>query len=202
MKLSEPSSAAEIDEAAEIADGEVVDDDELPRPGAGMVQAVQTLSEHEGPLPSKEWFAAVESLAPGTTKELVADYVSEREHQRAIQRKAVEIDRENFQGFAKYQNRQLLAASTVVLTIAAGGIVLIAVGHSIAGLIYLVAELAILAGVFLGRQALEGRARPPQLPGPPPDAPTGQAQPLDERAGGHPTARRSGGYSAKQNSFK
>lgn len=66
--------------------------------------------------------------------------------------------------------KELLAAWTLVALIAAGGIVLIALGESIAGLVTLVAELAILAGVFLGRQAIESKSpAPAQLPSKPDD---------------------------------
>jgi uncharacterized membrane protein len=160
-------AAAELAATDESVDGEVVDG----APNAGntpMVRAIQMLSEHQGPLPSEDWLTTAEQLAPGTTKELVADYVAERAHQRTIQTEAVQIDRENFKGFSTYQNRQLLAAWTLVALIASGGIVLIAVGESIAGLVTLVAELAILASVFLGRQAIESksaaRVQPPSQP--------------------------------------
>ena len=113
-------------------------------------------------MPSKEWLTAVEKLAPGTSQQLLDDYVAERVHQRAIQTRAVEIDRENFKGFARYQNRQLLAAWSTVTLIGAGGIVLIALGHSIAGLVALVVELAVLAGVFVGRQLIESKSVPTQ----------------------------------------
>ncbi|HEV7943901.1 MAG TPA: hypothetical protein VGP17_14015 [Solirubrobacteraceae bacterium] len=47
---------------------------------------------------------------------------------------------------------------------------LIALGESIAGLVALVAELAILAGVFLGRQVIESKSgTPPRLPSKPDD---------------------------------
>ena len=157
----DPKDSAEVDAAlaaatSEAVDGEVVDDP--PKVGdARMVQAIQMLSEHQGPLPSKEWLSTVEQLAPGTTKELVSDYVAQRAHQRAIQTEAVQIDRESFKSFSAYQNRQLLAAWTLVALIAAGGIVLIALGASIAGLVALVTELAILAGVFVGRQVIESK---------------------------------------------
>jgi uncharacterized membrane protein len=155
-------AAAELAATDEAVDGEVVDG---ASPHTPMVRAIQMLSEHQGPLPSQEWLTTTEQLAPGTTKELVADYVAERAHQRTIQMEAVQIDRENFKSFSTYQTRQLLAAWTLVALIAAGGIVLIALGESIAGLVTLVAELAILAGVFLGRQVIESKsAAPAQLP--------------------------------------
>ena len=161
--------AAELAAAGEAVDGEVVDG-ASKAPGTPMVRAIQMFSEHQGPLPSQEWLTATEQLAPGTTKELVADYVAERAHQRTIQTEAVQIDRENFKSFSRYQTRQLLAAWTLVALIAAGGIVLIALGESIAGLVTLVAELAILAGVFLGRQAIESKSpAPAQLPSKPDD---------------------------------
>ncbi len=166
---ADPAKAAELAKAGEAVDGEVVGDP--PKAGATpMVRAIQMLSEHQGPLPSHEWLTATEQLAPGTTKELVADYVAERAHQRTIQTEAVQIDRESFKSFSTYQNRQLLAGWTLVALIAAGGIVLIALGESIAGLVALVAELAILAGVFLGRQVIESKSgAPPQLPAKPDD---------------------------------
>lgn len=160
---SEPE--VEIDDLTEAVDGEIVDPaspgSSLPGNGARMTDAALMLNQHQGPLPSKEWFTTVENLAPGTTKDLVADYIAQREHQRTIQAEAVQIDRENFKLFARYQSRQLLAAWTTVTLIGAGGIVLIAVGHSIAGLVALVAELAILAGVFVGRQVIESKSDGP-----------------------------------------
>jgi hypothetical protein len=64
--------AAELAAAGEAVDGEVVDG-ASKAPGTPMVRAIQMLSEHQGPLPSQEWLTATEQLAPGTTKELVAD---------------------------------------------------------------------------------------------------------------------------------
>lgn len=141
---------AELDPSDEVLDGEVVDGPS--RKDDSMVGAAQMLSAHSGPLPSEEWLTTVEQIAPGTTKDLVADYVTERQHQRVIQARAVEIDRENFRSFARYQNLQLLAAWSLVTMIAAGGVVLIATGHAIGGLIALVVELGVLAGVFFSRR--------------------------------------------------
>jgi uncharacterized membrane protein len=165
----DPAKAAELAAAGETVDGEVVDGPAKVG-DTPMVRAIQMLSQHQGPLPSQEWLTATEHLAPGTTKELVADYVAERAHQRTIQTEAVQIDRESFKSFSTYQNRQLFAGWTLVALIAAGGIVLIALGESIAGLVALVAELAILAGVFLGRQVIESKSgAPAQLPSKPDD---------------------------------
>lgn len=137
----------------EVVDGHVADD----ATDAKMVRAVRMLSEHRGPLPSEQWLTTVEQLEPGTTRRLVDDFVAGREHERTIQTRAVEIDRENFNRFARYQTYQLVAAWSTVVIIAAGGITLIATGHAIGGLVALVTELAILAGVFVGRQMIESR---------------------------------------------
>jgi hypothetical protein len=100
---ADPAKAAEMAAEGEAVDGEVVDGP--PKAGnTPMVRAIQMLSEHQGPLPSQEWLTATEQLAPGTTKELVADYVAERAHQRTIQTE-VQIDRESFKSFSAYQNR-------------------------------------------------------------------------------------------------
>jgi hypothetical protein len=149
-------SSAELDPpTSEAVDGEVV----LGQDGADapMVRAVRMLSEHQGPLPSEQWLTTVEQLEPGTTRRLVDDFVAGREHERTIQARAVEIDRENFNRFAQYQTLQLVAAWSTVIIIAAGGITLIATGHAIGGLVALVTELAILAGVFVGRQMIQSR---------------------------------------------
>lgn len=151
------SSAGQLDrDASESVAGEIVDAlGNSDGTDASMVRAVRMLSEHEGPLPSEKWLATVEQLEPGTTRRLVDDFVVGREHERAIQARAVEIDRENFNRFARYQNLQLAAAWSTVVIIAGGGITLIATGYPISGLVALVAELAVLAGVFVGRQKAE-----------------------------------------------
>jgi hypothetical protein len=158
---SEPP--AELDQPTlESVEGEVVDDS-VERDGtdAPMVRAVRMLSEHKGPLPSEAWLTTVEGLEPGTTRRLVDDFVAGRKHEREIQTRAVEIDRENFNRFARYQNLQLAAAWSIVLTIAGGSITLIATGHAIGGLVALVTELAVLAGVFVGRQVIQARQGKP-----------------------------------------
>lgn len=157
-EAGKPQPVAEDVESPAEADGEVVDGHIAnDAADAKMVRAVRMLSEHSGPLPSEQWLKTVEQLEPGTTRRLVDDFVAGREHERAIQARAVEIDRENFNRFARYQTHQLIAAWSTVVTIAAGGITLIATGHAIGGLVALVTELAILAGVFVGRQMIESR---------------------------------------------
>jgi uncharacterized membrane protein len=147
----DPSTSEAVD--SEVVDGHAVQDGA----DASMVRAVRMLSEHQGPLPSEQWLTTVEQLEPGTTRRLVDDFVAGREHERTIQARAVEIDRENFNRFARYQTLQLVAAWSTVVIIAAGGITLIATGHAIGGLVALVTELAILAGVFVGRQVIQSR---------------------------------------------
>ncbi len=109
-------------------------------------------------MPSEQWLTAVENLEQGTTRRIVDDFVEERKHQRMMQTEALDIDRKNFRSFERYQHLQLFAAWSTVVLIAAGGIVLIALGDSIAGLIALVSELAILAGVFVGRQVIQSKS--------------------------------------------
>jgi Ca2+/Na+ antiporter len=50
-----------------------------------------------------------------------------------------------------------VAAWSIVVVIASGGITLIATGHAIGGLVALVTELASLALVFMGRQVIQSR---------------------------------------------
>jgi uncharacterized membrane protein len=145
-------------EALEALEGELADDSTAqPTGGTRMLRAVQVLMQHRGPIPSEQWLTTVEQLEPGTTRRMVDDFINEREHQRTMQSQALEIDRENFRSFQRYQHWQLFAAWSIVILIAIGGIVLIALGQSIAGLIALVSELAVLAGVFLGRQVIQSR---------------------------------------------
>lgn len=162
---SAQADAEDLEALDEILDGELVD--EAPK-DLRALRAVRTLTAHRGPLPSEQWLTTVEALHPGTTGKLVDDFLAERQHQREMQTEALSIDRENFRLFAGYQKLQLLAALVVVVLIAAGGITLVAMGDSVKGFATLIAELAILAGVFLGRQILESRHQA-SLPAPPPE---------------------------------
>lgn len=152
-----PAEAAdELTELDEELEAELVDDP-FAQPSGRMLEAVQVLMQHRGPMPSEQWLTAVEELEPGTTRRLVDDFIAERKHQREMQSEALGIDRENLASFAHQQHRQLTAAWSIVALIALGGILLIALGYSVVGLIALVSELAVLAGVFLIRQLVSAR---------------------------------------------
>jgi hypothetical protein len=116
MQLDDPDASVAADDtdnapvpgesAVDSVDGEVVGGAPVEESGADaqMVRAVQMLSEHKGPLPSEDWLTTVEQLEPGTTRRLVDDFVAGREHERAIQARAIEIDKENFGRFARYRS--------------------------------------------------------------------------------------------------
>lgn len=105
--------------------------------------------QHEGPLPSQQWLAGVERLAPGTTQRLIDDHLVQREHQRVILSEAMALDREGFRGFRLYQLLRLGAAWSLAVLFLAAAIVLIATGHAVWGIVALATELAGLCGVFL-----------------------------------------------------
>jgi hypothetical protein len=112
---------------------------------------VTTQYAHSGPLPDQRWFAEVEQVHPGATELILTDYRDQRQHEREMEKEAIALDRVSFQIFARYQTTQLLIAGGLATLLAVAGIVLIAVGLPIGGLVILIAEIAALAATFLGR---------------------------------------------------
>ena len=140
--------------------------DLVPRPEARRLppderaykDVVFTEYEHSGPLPAEHWLEAVEALHAGSTQLILEDYRDQREHVRAMERKALEIDHEDLRLFARYQTVRLVMVGLLAAVIALGGIVLIAAGKDIAGLVVLVVEIAGLVAAFYGRDRIEKRA--------------------------------------------
>jgi uncharacterized membrane protein len=108
---------------------------------------------HSGPLPGDDWLANVEKIRPGATDMILRDFEQEREHQRDMQRKAIEIDARAVRDFGLYQNRRLLLAGGFAFFLAACGLVLILLDKAVLGFVLLVGEIATLVGVFLAQRA-------------------------------------------------
>lgn len=106
--------------------------------------------EHSGPLPDEHWFQTVEQLHPGATEMLLTDYRDQREHSRDMEKRSLALDDKTLSGFIRYQMNRLWIAGSLAGLVAVAGIVLIAVGLPIVGLIFLVAEIAALVAAFFG----------------------------------------------------
>lgn len=108
------------------------------------------------PFPDESWLTTAEKFHPGTTGMLLEDFIAERKHSRAVDRRAARLDEKSFEKFAEYQNTQLALAGLIALIIAVGGIILALTDHSTAGLAVLVAETTGLVAALL----VAGRRRP------------------------------------------
>lgn len=107
---------------------------------------------HSGPLPSKEWLAEVEALHPGSTEIILKDFADERQHQRFMQMKAMDLDSRVVQDFTRYQMQRLWMAGALALFLATAGIALILLDKEIYGFVLLIAEVAGLLGVFFANR--------------------------------------------------
>src|ERR1700733_1259104 len=135
-------------EPEDVETGPAAEDVETDaRPGGEDVRLMGvniTQYAHSGPLPDQSWFQAVEQLHSGATELMLNDYRVQREHERDMEVRSFELDRESFRAFARYQTLQLVAVALIAVLIASGGIVLVAAGKSVAGLAVLVGEIAAL----------------------------------------------------------
>lgn len=128
--------------------------DSVPDPQAavraqdGAVFAAQYKS-HSGPLPGDDWLANVERLCPGATEMILTDFTEERQHQREMQRRALELDAVVVKDFGGYQHNRLLIAGGLAFFLAVCGLVLILLDRAVYGFVLLVGEIATLVGVFL-----------------------------------------------------
>lgn len=127
---------------------------------AGISRVLVAMQQTTGPLPPAEWLEAAERHHPGVTETLVQDYLAERENARELLRRTAALDHASFEQFASYQRSQLLAATTIVLVIAAGGIVLALAGKSLYGFALLVFEVAGLVLAFLSGRTRDGEQPP------------------------------------------
>lgn len=172
---SHPGGSGELESKSEASiepDGEEVDGQEVEDPNADngeFIAAVKAYS-HEGPLPGYPWFQNVEALAPGSTEKIIDDFTKERQHQREMQKHAVEIDKEGLAAFAKFQMRRIHLAALIAVVFYVGGFVLILDDKPTEGLLLLVGWTAVLIlaalyGKWKGGQPADDSA--------PPDSPEG-----------------------------
>ena len=99
-------------------------------------------SYFRGPLPSPQALREYNNAIPGLGERIVSSWEDESRHRRGLERRIVDAAIAN-------QSRGQLIAAAIALVIAGGGIVLIALGHDIAGLIALIPNLVALVGLFL-----------------------------------------------------
>lgn len=145
---SDEPATGELDALpAEAIDGEPVPDE---RP-ATTRQALREVyfQETHSPFPDQAWLRAAEELSPGTTNELVNDFLQERKHFRAMDRKAAKLDERSVETFVEYQNAQLRLAGGIAILVIVAAVVLTLVGEPLYGFALVLAELAGLASVFL-----------------------------------------------------
>jgi uncharacterized membrane protein len=109
---------------------------------------------HSGPLPSQEWFAAVEEIHPGATELILRDFAEERRHQREMQEKALDLDALHVRGFGRYQAHRLWIAGVLAFFVLVCGLVLILLDKTVYGFTLLVGEITTLAGLFLTQRLL------------------------------------------------
>ncbi len=106
-------------------------------------------SYFRGPLPSPEALRQYNEAIPGLGERIVTNWEQESFHRRSLERRLVE-------GGIRNQSRGQLIAAAIAIIVAIGGIVLIATGHSTAGLIALLPNLVALVGLFIYRSATGG----------------------------------------------
>lgn len=135
---SHPEDFGEADayalEDLEPVEGEVV---QPPGPGQQQGQTVVTAAAHAGPLPRPGTLRGYDLVVPGAAARIVTLMEDEAGHRRWVDRR-----------YVQYRHRSLAAAFVLAMTVALGGIVLIALGKSTAGLVALITELAVLLGAF------------------------------------------------------
>jgi|tagenome__1003787_1003787.scaffolds.fasta_scaffold20781011_1 hypothetical protein len=144
------------EEEPESVTGEITD--AAPEP---QFRLVVNQYEHSGPLPDQAWFQAVEPLYRGATEMILSDYRDQRDHERDMQKRSLDFDRENLRAFARYQTTRLVIAGGVALLIVTAAIVLIAVGKPVAGFAVVIAEVAGLVLAFFGTRHTEDRGDEP-----------------------------------------
>jgi len=80
---------------------------------------------------------------------ILTDFTEERQHQREMQRKALELDAVVVKDFGGYQRSRLWIAGGLAFFLAICGLVLILLDKAVYGFVLLVGEIATLIGVFL-----------------------------------------------------
>jgi hypothetical protein len=115
-------------------------------------ELVAAYEAHSGPLPNRQWFAGVERLHQGATAEIIKDYTDERQHQRVMQQKALEVDQSSLDAFAAYQLTRLRIVGSLAALIAIAGVALIFADKPLAGFVLLIGEIAGMVLAFFGRR--------------------------------------------------
>jgi hypothetical protein len=109
--------------------------------------------ERQGPPSDQEWLARIEQLHPGATEIVLRDFIEERQHQREMQRLAIELDATVIRDLSRHQTRRLWMASALGFFLVASGLAMILLDKAIYGFVLLVAEISTLIAVFLTRRA-------------------------------------------------
>jgi uncharacterized membrane protein len=138
-----PRKIESIEPDGEAVDGQEVGGSSEGDDGGEFIAAVRAYS-HEGPLPGYPWFQNVEALAPGSTEKIIDDFTKEREHQREMQKKSVDIDKDGLDAFAKFQMRRIHLAALIAIIFYVGGFILILDDKSTQGLFLLIFWTAVL----------------------------------------------------------
>jgi hypothetical protein len=110
---------------------------------------------HSGPMPSQRWLEAAEKLHPGATKIILEDFQAERDHQRDIQVKSLQLDQENLKEFSGYQRLRLLIVGGLAGFLAVAGVALIFSGKPVSGFVLLASEIAAIVAAFFGSRRLD-----------------------------------------------
>lgn len=85
---------------------------------------------------------------------ILRDFAEERQHQREIQRRALDLDGSVIRDYGRYQRHRLWLAGCLAFFVLFCGLTLILLDKALYGFTLLVGEIAVLAGVFLTQRLL------------------------------------------------
>lgn len=138
----QPSAEIQQDTSATTDEDEVLPAELVPDEGApGAFVARRSLS-WRGPLPPPEILEKFDALVPGSAEKIISWVSDESEHRRALEKQTLFT-------FAAGDRRGTWMAFTLAMFVSGGAFYLMATGVGLVGLGALIAELAVLAGVFI-----------------------------------------------------
>ena len=108
----------------------------------GVVSEYLSAHFYSGPLPTPEMLAEYERVLPGLGRRIVERWDQEAEHRQSLEKTIV-------RSRIVIQKRGQLIGALISFVVLAAGVVFVATGKSTAGLVALLAPLAILAGTFV-----------------------------------------------------
>jgi uncharacterized membrane protein len=115
-----------------------------------------SVERFSGPLPPPEVLEKYNNIEPGFANRILRMAESQAQHRQHLEKTVVE-------GRTRAEGRAQILGTILALAIGAGAIFLVYTGHSVEGVVALVAELAALAGVFIyGRKRQERENREKQ----------------------------------------